>query len=129
MPKRKITTCALVMVLGVTIPAQAEAPQLSKAKQNFIKAINNPKEYAQLALYKKGHTQKQWACLARLWGKESAWNRLADNPTSSAFGIAQMLGETSKNPVVQINNGLRYIEHRYKTPCNAWRFWRENFWY
>jgi hypothetical protein len=54
-----------------------------------------------------------------LWGKESAWNPKADNPNSTAFGIAQMLGEDSTNPYVQISNGLRYIEHRYSNPCAA----------
>ena len=73
--------------------------------------------------------KEQHKCLLKLWGKESAWNPEADNPTSTAFGIAQMLGEKSSNGFVQISNGLRYIEHRYTTPCNAWKFWQRNNWY
>lgn len=65
-------------------------------------------------------------CLNQLWGKESAWNPQADNPHSTAYGIAQMLNEKSPNPVTQISNGLVYIEHRYKKPCNAWAFWKRN---
>jgi hypothetical protein len=88
------------------------------------------KDYAYktgLATY--GWNRQQSKCLNILWGKESGWNPLADNPTSTAFGIAQMLGEDSKDPTEQIRNGLRYIEHRYENPCNAWEFWKRNYWY
>lgn len=76
-----------------------------------------------------GWGKQEVICLNRLWGKESAWNPLADNPHSSAFGIAQMLREKSTNPLVQISNGLRYIEHRYDTPCNAWAHWKKKNYY
>jgi hypothetical protein len=39
------------------------------------------------------------------------------------------LGEKSTDPTKQIRNGLRYIEHRYENPCNAWEFWKRNYWY
>jgi hypothetical protein len=99
-----------------TISAQAQPPSL--------------KEYAYFA----GRTTYGWdkqeaKCLNILWGKESAWNHKADNPNSTAYGIAQMLGEDSTNPYVQISNGLRYIEHRYSNPCAAWDFWKRNNWY
>jgi uncharacterized protein YigE (DUF2233 family) len=129
MQNHKIITLTLALLVTLATPAQAQAPKLSKSELVLAQAVKNPKAYAKLELYKKGHSKKQWSCLAQLWGKESAWNHLADNPTSSAFGIAQMLNETSKSPIVQINKGLRYIEHRYKTPCNAWNFWRKNYWY
>ena len=77
--------------------------------------------------YKWNHEQHK--CLLKLWGKESAWNPEADNPHSTAFGIAQMLKEKSTNGFVQVSNGLRYIEHRYTNPCNAWEFWQRNNWY
>ena len=54
---------------------------------------------------------------------------LADNPNSTAYGIAQMLNEDSSDPAEQISNGLRYIKHRYDTPCEAWKFWRSHYWY
>jgi hypothetical protein len=37
--------------------------------------------------------------------------------------------QQSKCLNIQISNGLRYIEHRYKNPCNAWEFWKRNYWY
>ena len=36
--------------------------------------------------------------LMKLWGKESAWNYKADNPNSTAYGIAQGLGHPSPAP-------------------------------
>lgn len=88
------------------------------------------KEFASIVAQEEyGWGEKQMSCLRKLWGKESAWNPLADNPISSAYGIAQMLNETSSNGFVQIRNGLRYIQHRYENPCNAWEFWLANRWY
>lgn len=73
---------------------------------------------------------RQWSALKKLWGKESAWNHKADNPRSSAYGIAQILN-TPRNSTIeyQVNNGLKYIVHRYGTPERAWAFWQRNGWY
>jgi hypothetical protein len=124
-PKKQITVIAIALLLTASAPAQAQAPLLSKEK----KALHNPKEYARIAIKEYGWSHKHYGCLTRLWGKESAWNHKADNPTSSAFGIAQMLNEKSTSPMKQINNGLRYIEHRYGDPCAAWKFWQSRYWY
>ena len=61
----------------------------------------------------------QMKCLDRLWTKESHWNPKANNPHSTAYGIPQILKMTERNPYRQIVIGVRYIEHRYKTPCQA----------
>jgi hypothetical protein len=119
------STTALILAS----PAEAQAPKLSKMELLQHMAYQTPKKYAQQALKKYKWNSKQYACLTKLWGKESAWNHLADNPTSTAFGIAQMLREKSRNPMTQINNGLRYIEHRYGTPCAAWQHWQRRNWY
>jgi hypothetical protein len=73
---------------------------------------------------------REFAALSKLWGKESAWNWKAKNPHSSAYGIAQVLG-TPKGSTIeyQVNMGIKYIVHRYKTPTNAWKFWKRNGWY
>jgi len=73
--------------------------------------------------------EKQFQCLDSIWTKESHWNPEADNPRSTAYGIAQMLNEDSRNGYEQISKGLRYIEHRYSSPCKAWNFWQRNNWY
>lgn len=76
-----------------------------------------------------GWEGREWQCLNYLWSSESRFDHYADNPKSSAFGIAQRLGEKSKNPRIQVLKGLRYIEHRYDTPCRAWGFWLRNYHY
>lgn len=76
-----------------------------------------------------GWRGREWICLKYLWSSESRFDHYADNPKSSAYGIAQRLGEKSKNPRIQILKGLRYIEHRYDTPCRAWGFWLRKYHY
>ena len=135
MKKEKYQQIALVMATALLMPAStptiAEAPAADITPVVTIeqKALQNPKKYAKDQFAKYNWSNDQFPCLAKLWGKESAWNHLADNPHSTAFGIAQMLGEKSLLISVQIDRGLRYIEHRYGKPCVAWQFWQRNNWY
>jgi hypothetical protein len=72
----------------------------------------------------------QYSCLHELWMRESGWSPTSDNPTSSAYGIPQILGlDPSLTPQQQVDRGLSYIRHRYGTPCAAWGFWRNHRWY
>jgi hypothetical protein len=77
---------------------------------------------------------KQYACLASLWGKESAWKHDAYNSQKvmgkNAGGIPQLLGMSPTTPPTrQIDRGMAYIKHRYITPCRAWAFHERNGWY
>ena len=80
---------------------------------------------------------QQFRCLNDLWDSESGWNPTAQNPESTAYGIAQFLEQTwtlmgvakTSDPDQQIDAGLAYIAKRYGTPCDAWNFWQENHWY
>ena len=72
-------------------------------------------------------TGAQWPCLWLLWERESGWSpRSRSGPY---FGIAQLRGETSTDFEVQVDHGLRYIKHRYGTPCNAWAHSQRTGWY
>jgi hypothetical protein len=75
-----------------------------------------------------GFDLEQFACLERLWNKESGWNELAEN-SIGAYGIPQSYpgnkmasfgDDWRTNPVTQILWGLDYIERRYDAPCDAW---------
>jgi len=88
--------------------------------------IHVSKRYAYLI---HGWGREQQACLVTLWTRESRFDHKADNPRSSAYGIAQLLGETKQDPREQIITGLKYIEHRYSTPCNALSFHNRKYWY
>lgn len=135
MKKQQIQQIALVMATALLLPvgtsAKAEAPhQPAKVVLTVEQiALQNPKQYAKDQFAKYNWSDDQFACLSKLWGKESGWNHLADNPNSTAFGVAQMLGEKSLLISVQIDRGLRYLEHRYGSPCVGWRFWQQNKWY
>ena len=68
--------------------------------------------------------------LIKLWAKESNWNHKADNPHSTAYGIAQVLRTPKNTPApLQIERGLEYIVHRYDKPSVAWAHWRKHKWY
>lgn len=74
--------------------------------------------------------KKEWSALAKLWGKESAWNHRADNPHSTAYGIAQVLRTPQGSTIeYQVQKGLKYIVHRYERPTRAWDFWQRNYYY
>lgn len=72
----------------------------------------------------------QRRCVYSLFMKESRFDHLAKNQQgSSAFGIGQVLKETSKDPAIQILNAYKYIKHRYHTPCKAWAHHVTRNWY
>lgn len=93
--------------------------------------------YAYQQLGRFGLNPEEMSDLITLWNKESGWNPLAQNPSSSAFGIAQFLDGTWKgtgiakttNPNRQIDAGLMYIKGRYGSIKNALQFHLRNNWY
>ncbi len=88
-------------------------------------------------LAKKLLTKKEYSCLSKLLGKESAWKAEAKNPTSSAKGIGQLLDATYRNlgmkhseaSVAQLVATLAYIHRRHLTPCNAWDHFKKKNYY
>jgi uncharacterized protein YabE (DUF348 family) len=86
----------------------------------------------------RGWGADEFSCLDQLWQKESGWRWNADNPSSSAYGIAQanpgskmatVGSDWLTNPATQIEWGLGYISGRYGTPCDAWAHSVEIGWY
>lgn len=79
----------------------------------------------------------QWDALKTLIGRESGGNPNAQNPTSTAYGIGQLLDGTwagtgiakTDNPALQTEAMLRYISGRYRDPASAWSFWQGHHWY
>ena len=69
----------------------------------------SPKQYAADSL----KSPSAYLCLVELWRRESNWRPTANNPTSTAYGIAQLLTEKSQDPYTQIRHGLNYIANRY----------------
>ena len=83
-----------------------------------------------LAKQMYGWVGPEWAALDKLWGTyESGWRNNAQNPGSSAYGIAQFLDSTwqgygpkTSNAGLQIKYGLEYVHDRYKDPIHALQF-------
>jgi len=77
-----------------------------------------------------GYNAQQRECAITLWTRESRLDHLADNKRSSAYGIAQLLGEKSSRADLQILHGVRYIEHRYSDSfCRALQHSDRRGWY
>jgi hypothetical protein len=93
--------------------------------------------YQEYAMGKLGGSGSEFTCLENLWGKESGWNPNAQNPSSTAYGIAQFLDSTwagtgiakTSDGYRQIDAGLIYIENRFGSPCGAWAHSQSKGWY
>jgi peptidoglycan DL-endopeptidase CwlO len=121
----------------VATPASARSPELKKQ----ILLERKPEvamAHAQKMLSVFGWNSNQWACLKNLWMKESNWRADARNKQAvklggkwvNAGGIPQILGLDPKTPVEdQIKRGMAYIDHRYGSPCQAWKFHQNANWY
>ena len=83
-----------------------------------------------------GYDKRERRCLLTLWTSESRFDTYArptnskGKQTSTAFGVAQHLGERSSDPTIQVSRGLRYIGVRYRnSACRAWEFHKRNGYY
>ena len=101
--------------IGISLFMQpAYAPALEMTAKEF-------------AFHSLDRNKQQYKCLAVLWGKESAWDPKAYNP-AGAYGIPQLKNKKiyNKSSYTQVTWGIRYIKHRYLTPCKAWAYWKKH---
>lgn len=115
-------------------PANSPVPTPTPTSVPVTKPkLIGPKEYARSKL-----SYRQYSCLYNLWNRESHWNYKAYNRSSGAYGIPQALpgskmasagADWRTNPITQVKWGLRYINARYGSACNAWSFWLSHHWY
>lgn len=117
---------ALVTAIVMTLIPLATPPRVVQVtvSSQMAHSPSSNRALARQMASAYGWRGQQWQCLDTLWGKrESGFRHTARNEQgSSAYGIAQLLNEQSKEPAVQIVRGLRYIQARYETPCRALRF-------
>jgi hypothetical protein len=101
-----------------------ENRKATKDEKDYNKKL--AKDYAQVGFGWKG---REWECLFTLWTGESRFDNYAypkdknGRARSTAYGIAQLLGEKDNRSEYQILRGLKYISKRYGTPCKAYKFW------
>ena len=116
-----LTASLLVVQLNHTIKTRDDKPPVIRTKATMEEKQANKIMAMRYAQVGWGWDKKERGCVYKIFMKESRFDHLAKNQQgSSAYGIAQMLGEKSKDPAVQILRAYRYIEHRYGTPCKAW---------
>jgi hypothetical protein len=102
-------TPQLCLILGVlitqTIPAQATTT-----------------DHYKLYAHSRIVNYEQFLCLSKIIHKESRWNVNAKN--GSHFGLGQMRSKWYRNldGYRQIDATIKYIDERYGSMCNAWRF-------
>jgi hypothetical protein len=129
---------AAAMVKSFAAERVIAAERAARSAQRKALLSANPKVVAHAMLVKYGWGASQFACLDRLWTRESKWSLTATNPTSGAYGIPQALPGTKMasvaadwrhNPLTQITWGLSYIRLRYGTPCGAWAHSEASGWY
>ena len=116
-----LTATLLVVQVNHTIKIRDDKPPVVRTKATMEEKKANKIMAMRYAQVGWGWDKKERGCVWKIFMKESRFDHLAKNQQgSSAYGIAQMLGEKSKDPAVQILRAYRYIEHRYGTPCKAW---------
>ncbi|WP_116450515.1 transglycosylase SLT domain-containing protein [Blastococcus litoris] len=116
--------------------AAEAAAAAARPGQGTDVAVAPAGSYKEYAMSKVG-SAAEFSCLESLWGKESGWNPNAQNPSSTAYGIAQFLNSTwagtgiakTSDGYRQIDAGLIYIEKAYGSPCGAWAKSQASGWY
>ena len=136
MKKRAFIVIGIVLLASLaplthTVTADVKPRAVAKpTKATMEQKHNNRLMAMKFAKYGWKWNASERKCIRLLFDKESKFDHLAKNQQgSSAYGIAQMLKETSRDPAVQILNAYRYIEHRYGTPCKAWKHSQRRNWY
>ena len=129
---------SVASLIGIPVKAHALSNQPVIEPEKEVKLVVHIWNKFTLKAYTKAYIKEtypkwgrnEWSALSKLWGKESGWNHKADNPTSSAYGVAQVLKTSPDTPApLQVAKGLEYIVHRYGLPSVAWAHWRKNGWY
>ena len=110
--------------LGMTIAFQENSSAVSKPKELKVNTLK------QITFHKMNYNFEQFYCLDEIVYKESRWNYKAKNPKSSAYGLFQVLKSKEKDPIKQIDQGLKYINHRYDgCACKALAHHKAKGWY
>ena len=130
----------LVVALGLLLVGQDKLfpPPVGQIPHGVIegrKATQDEKKYNKklakdYASAGFGWSGRESECLLTLWTSESRFDNYAKNQRgSSAYGIAQLLGEKDSRAEYQILRGAKYISKRYGTPCKAKSFFLKHRYY
>lgn len=134
MKKLLLVIVVLLVGVGVHNSSKPEKPVVKREKPVVKRewTVEDSKAYAHDVV--QAWADNQYLCLEQLWTKESNWRSNAYNKVKvmgkNAGGIPQILGLDPRTPApLQIDRGMKYIIHRYGTPCMAWKFHQRKGWY
>ena len=121
-----------VVVIALYIFNSRLSPPEDKLPVDRVWVVEDSKAYAHDVVLE--WASNQYECLDKLWTQESNWRSEAYNKVKvmgkNAGGIPQILGLDPRTPApLQIDRGMKYIIHRYGTPCMAWKFHQRKGWY
>lgn len=94
-----------------------------------ISGLRGNKKIMNMAAARYGWgTGAEWSALNTLEMHEAGYNNLAQNPTSTAYGMGQFLdttwatvgGHKTSDPALQAAYMMKYIKQRYRDPIAAW---------
>jgi len=82
------------------------------------------RDYLKLYAHSRLINYEQFKCFDALITRESHWNIKAKN--GSHYGLGQMKNAKYRvlDGYTQVDWSIRYIENRYHSMCNAWRFFK-----
>lgn len=133
------TAAAAAEVDRLAAEAAAAAAAAAAEAQRVANTPDGARATARsMSASKYGWGDGEFACLARLWQKESGWNLNAYNAGGGATGIPQALpgskmasagADWATNASTQISWGLSYISGRYGSPCSAMAHSSSMNWY
>jgi len=114
-PYSSLRRLAVVGILCLFIGSLSLQMQPAQASTTTI-------DHYKLYAHSRIINEEQYKCLSKIIYKESRWNPKAKN--GSHFGLGQMRSQHYRNldPYRQIDATIKYINHRYGSMCNAWRF-------
>lgn len=122
----------LVTILGLMLPlatpAEAVSPKLTLDMR--LSVISDKQKRVEFALAQVTNNKREARCALKIAYKESRYNEHSLNKKSGARGAWQLLwAKPGWSLLKQTNEAHRYVQHRYKTWCNAYRFHQERNWY
>ena len=112
--------CGVLVAIGISLCLVPSAGSSEQMLNNYT-----PKEFARYSL----NDLKEYVCLSKLYGKESAWR--SDAVNGSHYGIPQgnstyLITATAYE---QITWGIEYNLNRYGSMCGAWAHWIRYGWH
>ncbi len=152
--KNTISLVVLVALIGISYPpattsSLSESPKEQEETSSFfegedIDILLESEDHVKESIqdYARRRVGEQWddshyESLAWIIEHESGWSNTAQNPRSTAYGLAQFLNATwsyvgckkTDDAQVQVDCMIKYVDLVYGNPKKAKTFWVANKWY